>query len=458
MFGILYLCAIKLQNMATVKAFIKPTKGKLLTKVRFYISRGRGNKMLYWTSEIDVNPEHWDVKKEEYKAKILFGGFERAEFNKSINYLKDVLLCAFNNAYNKDSLTSKLFESEVDKQIHPEKYKPLEKESEKQKTFFELFDEFLAKHKISDVRKKNYKVVKRALQRFELYKKLKNANFEMTLNNLTPDLLLEIEGFLKNEYKHFEDFPDIYLAFPECRAPKERGRNTISGIFTKIRTFVLWSVKNGKTTNDQFDKFKIDECIYGTPYFLTIDERNAIYHCDLSSRPQLAIQRDIFIFQCWVGCRMGDLYSLKKSSVINGGVEYIQQKTQDESPRTIRVTLSKEALEIINIYSGSIDDKLFPLISRTNYNLAIKEVFTEAKITRVVTVINPTNGKEEKKPLNEIAASHLARRTFIGNLYKLVKDQRMVSSVSGHSADSKAFGRYIEVDDEMKIDMMKLLE
>jgi len=444
--------------MATVKAFIKPTKGKSLTKVRFYVSRGRENSMLYWTSEIEMNPEHWDTKKEQYKAKILIGGLERAEFNRSINNLKDVLLDAYNIAQNKDQLNSKLFEIEVDKQLYPEKYKPVEKESEKKKTFFDLFDEFLSKHKISDVRKNNYKVVKRALQRFEQYKKLKNANFKMSLNNLTSDLLLEIEGFMKNEYKHFEDFPDIYLTFPECRPPKQRGRNTISGIFTKIRTFVLWSIKNGKTNNDPFDKFKIDECIYGTPYYLTIDERNAIYNCDLKARPELAIQRDIFIFQCWIGCRMGDLYSLKKSSVINDVVEYIQQKTQDESPRTLRVPLSKQAQEIISLYSNLEGEKLFPLISRTNYNLAIKEVFTEAKITRVVTVINPTNGKEEKKPLNEISASHLARRTFVGNLFKQVKDQRMVSNLSGHSANSKAFGRYAEVDDEMKIDMIKLLE
>src|ERR1035437_6378682 len=337
--------------MATVKAFIKPTKGKSITKVRFYISRGRGNTMLYWTSEIDVNPEHWDSNKEQFKAKVLIGNFERSDFNKSINYLKDVLLDAFNKSEDKDQLTSKTFEIEVDKQLYPDKYKPVETESKKQKTFFDLFDEFLVKHKISNVRKNNYKVVKRALQRFELFKQLKKTNFKLSLENLSSDLLLEIEDFLKKEHKYYTEFPDLYKTISEKRAPKERGRNTISGIFTKIRTFVLWSIKNGKTTNDPFEKFKIVECIYGTPYYLTVEERNAIYNCNLVARPQLAIQRDIFIFQCWIGCRMGDLYSLKKSSIINDVVEYIQQKTQDESPKTIRVPLSSQAKEIINRYS-----------------------------------------------------------------------------------------------------------
>ena len=444
--------------MATVKAFIKPTKGKSVTKVRFYISRGRGNTMLYWTSEIEINPEHWDTNKEQFKAKVIIGNLERAEFNKSINYLKDVLLDAFNKAENKEQLTSKLFEIEVDKQLHPEKYKPIETESEKKKTFFGLFDEFLFKHKISNVRKNNYQVVKRALQRFEMFKQLKQKNFKLSLENLTSDLLLDIEDFLKKEHKYYSEFPELYNSVSEKRAPKERGRNTISGIFTKIRTFVLWSIKNGKTTNDPFEKFKIDECIYGTPYYLTVDERNAIYDCNLTARPQLAIQRDIFIFQCWIGCRMGDLYSLKKSSVIDNVVEYIQKKTKDESPRTIRVPLSSQAKQILERYSNLEGDKLLPLISQTNYNLAIKEVLTAAEITRIVTIINPRTGNEEKKPLNEISASHLARRTFVGNLFKQVKDQRMVSNLSGHASNSKAFGRYAEVDDEMKIDMIKLIE
>lgn len=33
----------------------------------------------------------------------------------------------------------------------------------------ELFDEFLNKHPLSEVRKKNFRVVKRALLRYELY-------------------------------------------------------------------------------------------------------------------------------------------------------------------------------------------------------------------------------------------------------------------------------------------------
>jgi hypothetical protein len=89
--------------------------------------------------------------------------------------------------------------------------------------------------------------------------------------------------------------------------------------------------------------------------------------------------------------------------------------------------------------------------------LAIKEMFTFAKLTRMVTVVNPTTREEEKQPLNLIASSHLARRCFVGNLYKQVKDQNLVASLSGHKEGSRAFARYRDIDEEMKKDLVNLL-
>jgi integrase len=76
----------------------------------------------------------------------------------------------------------------------------------------------------------------------------------------------------------------------------------------------------------------------------------------------------------------------------------------------------------------------------------------------MVTVLNPTTGAEEKRALNEIASSHLARRTFIGNLYKKVKDPNLVGSLSGHKEGSKAFARYRDIDEDMKKELVDLLD
>ena len=76
----------------------------------------------------------------------------------------------------------------------------------------------------------------------------------------------------------------------------------------------------------------------------------------------------------------------------------------------------------------------------------------------MVTVLNPTTGAKEKRPLNEIASSHLARRTFIGNLYKKVKDPNLVGSLSGHKEGSKAFARYRDIDEDMTKELVNLLD
>ena len=60
--------------------------------------------------------------------------------------------------------------------------------------------------------------------------------------------------------------------------------------------------------------------------------------------------------------------------------------------------------------------------------------------------------------LYEIASSHLARRTFVGNLYKQVKDPNLVGALSGHKEGSKAFARYRTIDDEMKQQLVDLLK
>ena len=63
-----------------------------------------------------------------------------------------------------------------------------------------------------------------------------------------------------------------------------------------------------------------------------------------------------------------------------------------------------------------------------------------------------------KRPIYEVASSHMARRTFIGNIYKQVKDQHLVSSLTGHSDNSRAFVRYRNIDIDMKQELVNILD
>ena len=219
---------------------------------------------------------------------------------------------------------------------------------------------------------------------------------------------------------------------------------------------MAWLYDTGRTRNRPFEGVKIGTEKYGTPYYITIDERNLIASTQMPTK-HLEVQRDIFIFHCFVGCRVGDLVKLTDENITNGILTYTPHKTKDDGDTAVmaRVPLHPKAVELIEKYKG-VDGKgrLFPFISPQKYNAAIKEIFTLSGITRNVEVRNALTGEMEIRPINEIASSHLARRTFVGNAYKQVADPNVVGKMSGHVEGSRAFARYRNIDDDILKDVI----
>ena len=435
------------------------TKVDLLTErtpilIRFI---GGRDSIFRTKSGFTVNPKRWNSK----DGTVIIPRIETpeqkelAQLQKKLSELAHMIVESFLSS-DKAEITKEWLNRIIDEYHFPEKY---HQQEIAKLSFFDAVDQFLATKKISQVRKKNYGVVFRGLKRYELLQqKTKNKYFSLDLDTLTCDNIRDIENFMLNEFKLCEKYPELYKDVPEYRTPKPRGLNTINCSLTKLRTFINWALTQKLTSNNPFIGFETPEAIYGTPYYLTILERNQLYQFDLSDKPELAIQRDIFVFQCLIGCRISDLYSLTKGSIINGAIEYIARKTKEGNPVTVRVPLNSTAKEIVDRYKDTPGHTLFPFTFQQWYNEAIKSIFAEVGLTRMVTVINPTTRQEEKRPLNEIASSHLARRTFVGNLYKKVKDPNLVGALSGHKEGSRAFARYREIDDEMKQELVNLLD
>lgn len=377
------------------------------------------------------------------------------KLQKRLSELSSYIIDSFTNA-DKTMIQSDWLQSTIDNWRFPEKY--LTKTVISELSFFESFTHFLSIWKISQVRKNNYMVVFRSLQRFELYKRLFDSTFKLSFETMNSDTIRDFENFMLSEHELYKKYPKIYETIEEKREPKQRGLNTINVNMTKLRTFINWCIEEELITKNPFRGYVETPAIYGTPYYLSLKEINDLYTFDLSETPQLADQRNIFVFQCMIGCRVSDLYSFTKENVINGAIEYIARKTKDDRPVTVRVPLNKKANEILSLYADLPGKQLLPLILEQKYNIAIKEIFTQAGLTRMVTVLNQTTRKEEKRPLNEIASSHLCRRSFIANLYNKVKDPNQVSELSGHKAGSKAFARYRQIDEGQKKELVNLLD
>ena len=466
--------------MASVKAFIRVAAGKKSEKdvaVRFRVSDGR-DKQLFYKSDIMVDPDVWDPKKERIKAKVVYSRVERVLFDESIRNMKSLLEKVYEEASDKNALTSDEFDKLVKMKLHPEDFQP-EKE-QKNCDFFYQYEYFLQVKNYPRSDNKNYLTMERMLKRFELYKTLDNGKeWKLSFDTINVEVVRELEDFIRNEYKLVKHrlFKVIYKELPESRVPSIRGENTIVKLMKRFRTYIMWCMKEQLLTRDPFLGYDQKSPVYGTPYYITIEERTKIAETDLheawknlpkkerakiteDSLDQMGVQRDIFVFQCMIGCRVGDLLNFTPKNLINGKISYIARKTSGEVHDSIEVPLNETARKIIDRYYDGVrcDGKLLPFISAQKYNDYIKEIFLLCGITRTVTVWNSTTGKEEQHPLNELASSHLARRTFIGNLYKKVQDPNLIGKLSGHVEGSKAFARYRAIDDEMKQNLVNMLE
>lgn len=445
------------------------TTGKSEILIRFVVGsrinqRGKSN--------LFIEASHWNAKEQriimpkyrlmndEQRLLVL----ELTETDTSLANLTQHIMHSFNEAgAGKSGLDKDWLKSTIS-DFYDFKTAEEEPETEQKKTFLEIFAEYIDSEDkdISDGNRLHYKALWRLLKRYEII----NCT-TLDFDTLTPETIRDIQKYMRNEHDYFSKenarTKKAMTEAPESRMPKKRGENTIIILTKKLRAFVRWAngldrnykLNNPYTHNNPFDSFSIGGEQYGTPYYLTIEERNQLFEAVLPEK--LARQRDIFVFQCCIGCRVSDLWAMTKDNIVDGAIEYVPQKTQREHSERIRVPLNSKAMEILERYKDC-GNKLLPFVAQQQYNEDIKEMLKQAGIDRVVTVRNPLTGKPEQRPIYEVASSHMARRTFVGNLYKQVKDPNLIGSLSGHVEGSRAFTRYREIDEETKKELVSMLD
>jgi len=452
--------------------------GESEINLRLYVSR---DIRIRAASGIWVDRKRWG-KKNDINIPLIQGEERELLLEKrsKLKALTDYLENIINTSEDKSTIDRPFIEKQI-KKFH----KPTRKSvAPTEESFFDVMGKYLSTHKLSVARQKNFKVIMRSLRRFELFKKKEgHRGFKMSFANLSVDMLHQIEDFLGNEKDAFLKYPDIYEEIPYSTKvavkapkrkrpprldengneipkgmPKPRGQNSVADMMLRFRSFIIWANDNGYTSNNPFKHFTIGEIVYGTPIYITNRERNRLLETDLSDNKELETQRDIFVFQCLIGCRVSDLYKMTYKSIIDGAIEYIPRKTKEDRAITVRVPLNDTAERLITKYQDYERGSLFPFNTEQDYNRKIKEAFKRAGLDRMVTVLDQQTREEIQKPLYEVASSHMARRSFIGNIYKKVKDPNLVGALSGHKEGSKVFARYRTIDDDMKKELIGMLE
>lgn len=95
----------------------------------------------------------------------------------------------------------------------------------------------------------------------------------------------------------------------------------------------------------------------------------------MSDDPVLEQQKNVFVLQCLIGCRVGDYYNMTYDNLIGNAIEYIPSKTRNDRVNTIRVPLTETALEIINRYRNLERKTIMPFVAQQTYNVYIKSFF-----------------------------------------------------------------------------------
>lgn len=429
-------------------------------------------------TNIYVNPEHFEVERENGGSKI---GYVKVPKRSHLNFV--AVKEAQETKRQTDELEAKIARLiEVMPNISkaqladavPLLYDvPIEevsenifKKEEPAGTMYDYLDAFLAEKQYCKGREAHYRSVMRMVHRWEAYTS-GNTNVE----SMTEDDAEDLVDYIANEHnlqKHDDKtFDRLLEKYPAEATPKHkgtiikaRGGNTMIRIIKQLRTYWHWLNEKKITNNYPLGSIKYTTEVYGTPFYLTVEERNQIADYDLSARPELEVQRDIFIFQCLVGCRVGDLYKMKIGNIHNGVLEYTPHKTHN-SVRQVkpRIPLNERAQALVAKYKGKdTKGRLFPFIAPQNYNEDIKAIIKACGIDRNVQVRNSLTGEPEIKPIYEVASSHMARRTFIGAAYKKVKDPNIIGRMSGHVEGSRAFNRYRDIDDDVLREVIDMIE
>ena len=385
------------------------------------------NRMEYYTGK-RCNVKQWDVETSRMKKnQIAPNGQTTTSFNSDLDEIKVAVDSLF-KIYDATNVTPSPEQLRNDLKTKLGKEVKAEPEPE-QIGFFERYEKYMKDAPVSHDRKKVLKTN---------CKKVREFNPGTTFDNLDSQYLTDFYNYL----------------IGTCKLSKNGAVNEMK----RLRAFLGYAIKKEWTVNYPFKSFSMEAESYGDPIYISVEERDILFNAVIED-DRLARVRDIFVFQCLTGCRVGDLTKLTKSNIVNGCIEYIASKTKDDSPRIARIPLTTKATAILAKYDLP-EGQLLPFISDQKYNKYIKDLFKldSVKLTRIVTIADSKTRVSVQKSIADIASSHMARRVFVSGLFHKGVKNSIIASMSGHVENSKAFSRYYSVSEADQKEAMKSIE
>jgi len=248
------------------------------------------------------------------------------------------------------------------------------------------------------------------------------------------------------------DFTDINETFYKrfvtyMLNEKKYSVNTYGRALKFIKTLISKATRDGYNSNLYYQNIvgvqEASESIY-----LNEDELQAIYKLDLNNRPGLDKVRDLFLIGCNTGLRFSDYTTIQPNDIQGGRLRIVTQKTNSK----VIIPLMPDVKAILQKYNFQLPKA----ISNQKFNEHLKKIAEEAGIKETI-ITHITKGGEavEKKQYKyELVTSHVARRSFATNFYKMGVDILQIMAITGHKTE-KEFLKYIKVTGEEMADLFE---
>ena len=276
----------------------------------------------------------------------------------------------------------------------------------------------------------------------------------LTAREFSADMLLEFRHFIYDEFEYVPRYPELYPRQSGHRPPQKRLRDaTVVHDLKLLQAFYAELENTGEIRRSPFRKISAEKrriimhVMYDAPVFLKAEELGLVMTTAVPASLQWA--KDLFVLNCTLGCRIGDLLRLTmdKVAVSDEGipyVHYIPSKTARSLTvnKEVETPLIRPALEIIkrtrlhlmgpNQHYG-----------KQRYNEALRQLLHYCGISRNVSLFCPETGDNVYRPIWQVASSKLARKTHVDMLTKV---QINYYAAGLHREGSGAVFRYTSLD------------
>ena len=386
----------------------KPTNLYLVCRIN--------NKQVKLSTGVKIYPDHWNEKRQEAYISVRLSELDNINntiVNKKITKLKEYFiefkhyLCMHPDEIGE---SMKLLKQHIYKDR-------MKKELQKPATF--IMKQIIEAKTCAESSKKQYRSNIDKFERFLKENEIPNTWESMNLNTINryqKQIIKEnplhphntLRNIIKGTIFNLLGIADKRLDIPF----KWSDSNLNSFEFVKDKSNKeLADNKKVSLTEEQLNKFY--------KHIITGTERQIKKYTEI---------RDLFILQCLVGQRIGDMQKFfngdNEMDEEAGTISIIQQKTK---ARAI-IPLLPLAKEIISKYENK--ELLYYKERKSIVNEALKEVAEQAGLDEPITY--EENGIKQTQPLYKLLHTHTARHTFITILCRKGIPKETVIIATGH--------------------------